>query len=70
MTTKSIEQANPGETLVRPNETVTIYATRSNPYSGEGEAMEVHPELAKKLIKAGKATDSAPAKAKKATDEK
>lgn len=68
LTTGAIKQNETAGTLVRPHDMTTLYATGKNPYAGEGDAMEVHPELAQKLIKKGFATDKEPAKTKKTTD--
>ena len=52
---------------VKVKEKVTVYsvmyatdANKSKQHVAPGEPMEVHPELAKKLIKQGKATEKAP----------
>jgi hypothetical protein len=50
---------------VRPYDKVTVYATNSK-HLKEGEAIEVHPLLAEKLIASGKATKDAPKDSKKA----
>lgn len=48
-------------TLVRPKDDVTVYATKKlEKFYKVGEAMTVHSELAKKLVKSGKATEKAP----------
>lgn len=44
------------EKVVKVNERVTVFATSKAKHYSEGEALEVHPELAETLIKAGKAT--------------
>lgn len=45
---------------LRPYDKITIYATGTGGHHKAGDAMEVHPNLAKKLIEDGKATDKAP----------
>lgn len=45
------------EVVVKVAEKVTVFATSKAKHYNEGEGFEVHPELAKSLIKAGKATD-------------
>ena len=50
---------------VRPYDKVTVYATKGK-HLKEGEAIEVHPLLAEKLIASGKATKDAPKDSKKA----
>lgn len=57
LTTGAIKQVNPDETIVRPHDKVTVYST-GNAFAAKGDAMEVHPELAKKLIASGKATET------------
>lgn len=51
-----------GSNLARPADMVTVYSTKGkhNRHVKEGEPMEVHAELAKKLIASGKATKTAP----------
>lgn len=44
------------EEVVKVAEKVTVFATSKAKHYNEGEEFEVHPELAKSLIKAGKAT--------------
>jgi hypothetical protein len=46
--------------VVRVRERVSVYATDKSKYYRAGDEMKVHPELAKKLVKAGKATEKAP----------
>lgn len=43
--------------VVKLNEKVTVYATDKDKHHTKGESYDVHPELAKKLIAAGKASD-------------
>jgi len=63
LTTGSLKSPEtPDGKLVRPNDITTVYATDKNTFTGAGEAMDVHPELAAKLIAKGMATDKAPAK--------
>jgi hypothetical protein len=48
---------------VRGKDKVTVYATKKlSATHTEGEAMEVHPALAEKLIASGKATKAEPKK--------
>ena len=47
-------------TVVKVNEKVAVYATEKAKYFNVGDEVKAHPELAKKLIKAGKATEKAP----------
>jgi hypothetical protein len=47
---------------VRPFDTTTVYATAKSGMA-VGSPMEVHPALAEKLVKSGKATKEAPKKA-------
>lgn len=59
-----------GGLLIRPQEPTTVYSTGLADKDGNvivkaGEPMEVHAVLAEKLIKSGKATEKAPAKADK-----
>jgi len=51
--------------MVRPFDTVTVYATEKAGFLKAGEKWSVHPLLAKKLIDSGKATEKT---AKKATE--
>lgn len=44
------------EGAIMPFDKTTVYSTGKGGFTPAGEAMEVHPELAKKLIEAGKAT--------------
>lgn len=50
---------------VRPFDKTTVYATGVGGFHAEGEALEVHPLLAAKLIEHGKATKEAPKKTEK-----
>lgn len=45
---------------IRPNDTTTVYSTGKGGITQPGEPMEVHVELAKKLIASGKATKEQP----------
>jgi hypothetical protein len=45
--------------VVKLQEKVTVYATEKCRYIAKGAEIKVHPLLAKKLIKAGKATEKA-----------
>ena len=57
LTTKMMEPLA-SDKEVRPYDTVKIYATgKGGGYHAEGEELEVHPILAKSLIKNGKATE-------------
>jgi len=48
---------------IRPNDLTKVYSTALiGDYQAAGTMMEVHPELAKKLIASGKATEAAPSK--------
>lgn len=61
LTTKMMEKLPENSNLVRPFDKVTVYATGAGGgHHAEGEALEVHPLLAKKLLEAGKATEKAP----------
>jgi hypothetical protein len=46
--------------VVKVRERVTVYATDKSKYYRVGDEMSVHPVLAKKLVKAGKAVEKAP----------
>jgi hypothetical protein len=46
-------------TVVRMQDKTTVYATGKCRHYAAGDAITVHPELAKKLIKAGRATEKA-----------
>lgn len=48
------------EGMVRGTDVVKIYWTAKAKHVKEGDEVEVHPELAKKLIASGKATGKAP----------
>jgi hypothetical protein len=45
--------------VVKFAEKVIVYSTGETKHLAKGEKMSVHPELAKKLISAGKATEKA-----------
>lgn len=51
-----------GDQLVKPFDTVIIYATDKAVHVEAGKEWEVNPALAEKMIAAGKATEKAPAK--------
>jgi hypothetical protein len=48
------------EKKIKLNEKTTVYGTGECKHYTKDEAYKVHPELAKKLIAAGKATDKKP----------
>ena len=48
------------EGLVRATDVVKVYWTAKAKHVKEGDEVEVHPELAKKLIASGKASKTAP----------
>lgn len=48
------------EGMVLPQDNVTVYGTATTQFYAEGQAFEVHSAIAKKLVKAGKATEKAP----------
>jgi hypothetical protein len=52
--------------MVRPNEMTTVYSTDLDKFHTTGSALEVHVNIADKLVEAGKATREAPAKGPKA----
>lgn len=54
--------ADEKKNIVKVEEKTTVYATDKSKFYTEGEAIKVHPLLAKKLIKSGKVTDKAPKK--------
>lgn len=58
LSTKMVQPTPAG--LVRGTDTVKVYWTAKAKHVKEGDEVEVHPELAKKLIASGKATDKAP----------
>ena len=65
MAKKEKEKEKPEGRIVKKDERVTVYAKSYGKstekgkieYYPEGAEIKVHPELAKKLIKAGKATE-------------
>lgn len=71
ITEKTVQPLPEGSNLVRPYDKVVVYSTGSTPFSKEGEEMEVHPLLAKKLIASGKARkDKKEAKKEEKKEEK
>ncbi len=65
LNTKMVQKLPADSDLVRGGDLVKVYWTGKGNHTKhvkEGEEAEVHPELAKKLIAAGKATDKAPTK--------
>lgn len=46
--------------IVKVAEKVTVYMTKKSKYYTEGTPVDVHPLLAKKLIAAGKASETTP----------
>lgn len=65
LTTGAIKQNEEvhGGRLIRPQDVTTVYATDKAKFVKAGEPMEVHTELAAKLIESGKATEKASKKA-------
>jgi hypothetical protein len=58
-------EKNQEKKIVDLRERVTVYSTEKDPYHTTGDAMNVAPAVAEKLIKKGLATDSKPSKSSK-----